>query len=401
MAFGYNIDQRKINKRNHIVNLFREHDTLSKAKARSYSGYSMDTVISIFASLIEDNLILPVSGQQKPQGRKAKFYSLNREREIYLGVTFNQQGIYSSIVSFSHQVMGNFYTGLDLGINRTGFMLAFEKHLRRTIDSTGASGNIAAIGCSIPGDINLSTGVLNAYALMPFLRNINFKKSVRKIASGIPVTVDHNVHSMASFLLLDSPFIVNFDKTIFVSARSATANGLICNGNIIVGHGEMGHVKVSDEAVECTCGRYGCLDSYFSYRGFIGLLSASTKSIKNGPSSLTGKNEKLDQLALLYKSGDSKIKNELDKRLDYFINALLDLINLTAPDLVLLTGELFKVFGDPPEIIVQRIKNRLAGFSLFSHYHNLEIQYKDLETRVISAGICFQMIRDKWEYHEE
>ncbi|MCP4755094.1 MAG: ROK family protein [Proteobacteria bacterium] len=397
MAFGYNIDQRKINKRNHIVNLFREQRVLSKAQAHSFSAYSMDTILSIFASLIEDNLIVPVAGKQKPKGRKASFYALNTEREVYLGITFNQQGIYSSLISFSHEVVDSFNTPLGLGIDRSGFLSEFERHLRQTIDDTAVSNSIAAIGCSLPGDIELSTGILKGYTLMPFLKDVNFRECIEGTSPGIPVVIDHNVKGLAYYLLHDSDLIDPHEKTAFVSARSATASGLIQNGSIVIGRGEMGHTKVSDQAVKCICGRTGCLDIFFSYRSFLELLPPSPVSRDDE----SGKGPEFSRLAEFYQVDHSVIKPELDKRLDYFIDALLDLINVTAPDRVLLTGGLFEVFGDPSAVITGKIRKRFGDSGFFSQYRSTKIEYRGLETEVVSAGICFQMIRDKWEYREE
>ena len=105
MAFGEKIDQRKRSKRNHIIDIFRKHEVLSKVQARELSGYSMDTIISVFNSIIDENIISPVEGKQKQKGRKASFYSLNDTKKLYIGLTFNQSGFYSSLVSFSNKVL--------------------------------------------------------------------------------------------------------------------------------------------------------------------------------------------------------------------------------------------------------------------------------------------------------
>ena len=396
MAFGYNIDQRKIRKRNHIVNLFREHQVLSKAQARSFSAYSMDTIISIFASLSEDHLIIAVEGKQKPKGRKATFYALNSEKELYLGITFNQQGIYSSLISFSYEMIESFVTPLNLSITRSDFLSNFEQHLQRIIDETAICGSIAAIGCALPGDIRLSTGILEVYTLMPFLKGVDFRALIKNVLPAIPVVIDHNMKGLASYLLHEPELIKPHDKTVFVSARSAAASGLIDNGTIIVSRGEMGHIKVSDEPIKCICGRTGCLDNFFSYRSFLELLHSFFKSTSNE----SNNGLEFGCLAELYRAEQPEIKYELDKRLDYFIDALLDLINVTAPDQVLLTGGLFKVFGDPSAIINEKIQNRFNDSGAFSQYRSTKILYKALQTEVVSSGICFQMIRNKWDYNE-
>ncbi|MDP3176308.1 MAG: hypothetical protein Q8M76_00305, partial [Spirochaetaceae bacterium] len=61
MAFGLLIDRRKLNKRNHVVDVFRSQGSLSKVRAREACGYSMDTLINVFDGLQEDGYILPAA----------------------------------------------------------------------------------------------------------------------------------------------------------------------------------------------------------------------------------------------------------------------------------------------------------------------------------------------------
>ena len=122
MAFGEKIDQRKLNKRNHIIDIFRKHEVLSKIQAKEFSAYSMDTIISVFNSLIKDKIIYPVEGEQKSKGRKASFYTLKDSRQLYIGLTFNQSGLYSSLVSFSHRIISKNTTTFKPGISKDLFL---------------------------------------------------------------------------------------------------------------------------------------------------------------------------------------------------------------------------------------------------------------------------------------
>jgi hypothetical protein len=67
MAFGYNIDVRKTNKKNHIIDLFRHNGPLSKVQAKQMSGYSMDTILNVFDSLLEEKSL-----QKPPEPRNRR-----------------------------------------------------------------------------------------------------------------------------------------------------------------------------------------------------------------------------------------------------------------------------------------------------------------------------------------
>lgn len=400
MAFGYNISQRKINKRNHIIDLFRQHNILSKAKAKKLSAYSMDTVISIFKSLQEDNIIIPAEGQQKSKGRKANFFILKNDRRIYLGITLNQSVIISSVVSFSQEILAEHVTPLkaDTGINEL-----IQKLKENVSIALGKDENypaaLSAVGCSIPGDIDVYNGVLRSYTFMPQLNGLNFREVLSSIFPDIPVILDHNIRSMTSYILRDVELVDKNDKILFVSARSGPANSFIYKGQLVVGHGEIGHIKVSDEKKKCICGRDGCLDCYFSINSFMELLpeyngySGNFKDIDTATF--------LDAIKKKYTGNDPVIKEALDTRLRYFSLALLDVINLLSPDLVILSGDLFSVFGNPVDMINEMINDHFRSTGYVNHFRNTRIICKDFKTNIASLGICYEMIKNDWGYQRE
>ena len=67
---------------------------------------------------------------------------------------------------------------------------------------------------------------------------------------------------------------------ILVTLGTGVGSGIVCGGNIITGHdgaaGEIGHMVVDmEETVQCSCGKYGCLEQYASATGIVRL--AKTK----------------------------------------------------------------------------------------------------------------------------
>ena len=398
MAFGSNIDQRKKNKRNHVVDLFRRNELLSKIQARKISGYSMNTILTIFDSLIDEKLIIEADGAQKPLGRKATFYRLNDRKMLYLGITFNQSGIYSSLVSFSHGVAESHETRLKADITRDGFVDALRRHIDEILERNHQyRASCVAAGISVPGDIDTESGILRSYTLMPRLNGLNFLELLRAALPRRRVLIDHNIRSMTSYFLLERELVENYNKILFISARSGTANGLISGGMIVTAHGEIGHVRVSDEPVKCICGRTGCLDHYFSYNSFIRLIRDRVDPSFDD-SGKTGEALGLNLLARLYGEGDAGIREELDSRLCRFAMAMLDVINVTVPDLVILSGDLLKVYGDPGEALKSVIARNFLDSGYVPHYRHAVFSYRELGTEIASLGICHGMIREDWDY---
>ena len=76
---------------------------------------------------------------------------------------------------------------------------------------------------------------------------------------------------------------------ILVTLGTGVGSGIVCGGNIITGHdgaaGEIGHMVVDmEETVQCSCGKYGCLEQYASATGIVRLAKTKfgLKSIIDG-----------------------------------------------------------------------------------------------------------------------
>jgi len=398
MAFGSNIDQRKKNKKNHVVDLFRRNELLSKIQARKLSGYSMNTILTIFDALLDEKLIFEAQGEQKPLGRKATFFRLSDRKVLYLGVTFNQSGIYSSLVSFSRATVESHFTKVKPDIARDAFIQVLGKHVEEVLGRNGQyRQNCVAVGIAVPGDIDTASGILRSYTLMPRLNGINFLDVARNVLPKRRAIVDHNIRSMTSYFLMDRELVEGAETILFVSARSGAANGIISRGSIVTAHGEFGHVRVSDEPVKCICGRTGCLDGYFSYNSFVELLKQ-----KAGPyfTDVGGAGD-MTALGILrgrYRDGDGEMRRELDSRLDKFALALHDVINVTVPDLVILSGELFGVYDDPGESVKKALARCFPDSGYVPHVKHARIIFRDLGTDIASLGICHGMIEEDWGF---
>jgi predicted NBD/HSP70 family sugar kinase len=153
---------------------------------------------------------------------------------------------------------------------------------------------------------------------------------------------------------------------------------------------------VTDEETRCICGRSGCLDCYFSLKGFTEIAREMIEDdggVKDAAP--------LDRLALEYRNGGGDIKQELDRRLRLFTVALLDVVNVTVPDLVILTGGLFKVYGDPVRRIREITAEHFEDGGYINHFRNADFEFLDIGPEIAAIGICHRLIGEEWRFQEE
>ncbi|MCX8123266.1 MAG: ROK family protein [Spirochaetes bacterium] len=394
MAHGEKINKRKENKRKHIVDIFRQHSTLSKAEAKRYSGYSMDTVMTSFKILKNTGIIVPTEGKQKDKGRKALFYTLNHEKQVYLGITFNQKAVYTSIVSFSNKVLATSKIGIPGNITKEEFTSIIVQQIDEVLSKNPVfATNLVAVGCTVPGDIDTKNGILRSYTLMPQLKDFNLMSLLSSKFPNTRIFFDHNISSMISYILSTSDINQRYDRIMVVSARAASALGLIYKGAIVNSRGEIGHIKVSNENHKCICGRNGCLDCYFSYEAFVNLLKGEN---------IIDENECYDNIIIKlnhhYTNRTKGIFEKLDIALKYFSEALLDVINVFSPDYILLTGDLFEIYNDPVAQIDIHIKDIFHDTGYITMYKRALIEFQSIKTEAIAHGVCLSLIKQDWGY---
>ncbi|MDA8409039.1 MAG: ROK family protein [Treponema sp.] len=424
MAFGQLIDQRKLNKRNHVVDMFREHGALSKARVRQLSGYSMDTLIGIFKSLEDEGYVRALGAGEEPpirdqqgscrepeattaiearpatagteagatgraKGRPPEFYCLDDERDIYLGTTFNQSGIYSVLVGFSGLLLDTRTDELQGIDDQVRFEAAFVRHFLAFLSANSRRiPRIRRVGLALPGQHDAEKGILFHYSLMPFLKDFDLGALVRRHLSDIPLTCRHNVAGLARCILKERELVACHDRILYVSARAGAAHALIQEGKILLDNGEMGHIRVSSSNRRCECGRKGCLDTVFSAKAFRSLLP------KWPPATLA------DDLAKEKLEGGGRLRNLIEPGYQAFSEALLDLSAAFSPDLLVLSGEMLAILPDP----VAWIRDWMSEMINLDHppsWFPKDILFRPMGSEAAAIGLCHALIEEDWMWQAD
>ena len=77
------------------------------------------------------------------------------------------------------------------------------------------------------------------------------------------------------------------------------------------------------------------------------------------------------------------------------------MVNACAPDRIILTGELFKIYKDPVQMIESSVAAQFKDTGFIKNFSHAQLEYRDLGTDMASLGVCFEMIRNDWGYYRE
>jgi len=131
---------------------------------------------------------------------------------------------------------------------------------------------VAGAGIGIPGFLNIPEGIVDFSANLPF-RNLPVKKILEeKLGKPVKINNDANVAALGEAWGGAGRGVSN---CVCYTLGTGVGGGIILNDRLIEGFngmaGELGHISiVADlEAIQCGCGKMGCLETVSSATGII------------------------------------------------------------------------------------------------------------------------------------
>ena len=204
--------------------------------------------------------------------------------------------------------------------------------------------SLLGVGIGIPGPITKDGTVLNCVNLGWGMFNVEEKLS--QMLGGVPVKAgnDANVAALGETWQGGGR---GFEDLILVTLGTGVGGGVIIGGKIITGSngaaGEIGHIPaVTEDAEQCGCGKYGCLETVGSATGIVReakkLLQRSEE-----PSAL----RTIDDLTCkdifdAAKEGDSLAMEVVNQLAHYLGRAIAGIAAVTNPQVVVIGGGVSK-----------------------------------------------------------
>ncbi|XP_027873864.1 bifunctional UDP-N-acetylglucosamine 2-epimerase/N-acetylmannosamine kinase isoform X2 [Xiphophorus couchianus] len=236
---------------------------------------------------------------------------------------------------------------------------------------------ILGVGISTGGRVNPQEGiVLHSTKLIQEWSSVDLRTPISD-ALGLPVWVDNDGNCAA---LAEKKFGHGRGVDNFVTVITGTGigGGIIHNSELIHGStfcaAELGHIKVSLDGPECSCGSQGCIEAFASGMA----LQREAKRLHDEELlKMDGMDVKLAEpitaahLISAAKNGNSKANAVLDKASLALGVGIVNILHIVNPSLVILSGVLASYYQAP----VQQVMLERALFSAQS----IKVVKSDLE----------------------
>ncbi|MEJ2263921.1 MAG: ROK family transcriptional regulator [Anaerolineales bacterium] len=241
---------------------------ISRAEISRVTDLTPPTVSDVVSELITSGLVEEAGQAPASTGRRAILLKVVDDSRQLIGIDLSRQDFRGALANLRGQIKQR--VGLPLQGRDGDAALALVYDLVDVLVES-ASSPLLGIGIGAPGLVDAAKGVLQQSVNLNW-RYVPLGKLLRK-RYNLPVHMANDcqvaalaVHTFGTHPNDDLPLVV-------INLGWGVGAGIIVQGQLLhgtpVGAGEIGHVTVVENGVQCACGNYGCLETVASSRGVI------------------------------------------------------------------------------------------------------------------------------------
>ena len=349
---------RDINRRI-VLNLIRSHQPISRADLARHSGLQRSTVSVIAEQLIEEKWVTEGAVGHVPRGRRPRFLHLNKGRVGIIGIDIRPAVTAIALADLDAHFVAQ--ESLPTAQDPERFIAELIPRLRNLMKMRPEI-SYEGIGVSLPGRVDLASQRL-VFAPNLAWHDFDLKTPLEK-ATGLPVELENAANACALAEVWFGRYTDGVSNLIAITVSEGIGSGLILNHQLVRGStgatGEFGHTTIVEGGLECRCGNRGCWEMYASnsaavrYYGQFVSPARNTKTEAREP----GKTATFDDVIRLAEQNHPKAVEAIQQMAHYLGAGIALLVTGLAPDVIVVIGEVTRVWNQVGPIINQTVKAR-------------------------------------------
>ncbi|MCK5775175.1 MAG: ROK family protein [Bacteroidales bacterium] len=361
-----------------IVRLMYGCKALSISELIDVMGLSLPSILSLLDELIKEDLVEIIGSGDSSGGRKPKLYGLKSNSFFVLGIDI---GLYATRIAIynnnNENIADTNYFKIDIDNSKEKAIEIYQRAAELINTTEIEHSRLMGVGISMPGLIDLDTGVNHSYLNFSDQRLRKFFEE--KFESPVFIINDAQAKAVAELRFGQAKGKKN---VIVLNVSSGLSTGLILNGQVYHGtngfSGEFSHTPFVENGILCSCGKKGCLETVASG---LALKRNAIKGLKNGVTSIISElvDNKLSTIQSKHvveaaRKGDqfsigliAKVGYELGKGASVLVQTL-------NPELIIMSGRV----SHAGSFLTLSMEQALNEFSLFTIKENVKIVQSNL-----------------------
>jgi N-acetylglucosamine repressor len=352
---------REIN-RQIILTLIRTHQPVSRADLSRLMGTNRASITSFVNELLGENLVREgAKGSLGVPGRKPTFLYINSEKGFAIGLDVRASRTFMMITDSIGKQIGEIWS-FQTKFDPRGFVSSLGVQVRNTLEDVGLrSSSCVGIGIVFPGMVDRDSGVvINAPRLG--WKHVPLIEMLKKEFKGTPIHLENSGRACAlSQVWSNRQDGRGQNDRVFVSISDGVGVGVVVNGELVRGKhniaGEFGHVPLSIDGPQCSCGAFGCWEAYISNMATLSRYFGRNVS-RREPESMETVDFTIEDLIKRARAGDSKALTALNSTARYLGLGLASVINAIDPSFVDIGGEITEAWDLIEPLVREAVKER-------------------------------------------
>ena len=378
----------------------RQNPSIARVDIATSTGLSPATVTSITAGMLAAKLIEEVQTDNvdivAKRGRPRVNLKIRGEAHYVVGVNLSERAAELSFLDFAGNKVSDFEHPASQKVYTPVELLKFldEALTAGLAKSPISQSDLSGFGLGLPGVVDTETGIV---LWSPALAEDDV--SMQQLMSdyfNIPAFVDNDTNLMA-VAEHRAGLAQNARNFAVVTVEQGVGLGICLNNKIYRGTrgrgAELGHTKVQLDGASCRCGQRGCLEAYIG--DYALLREAGTAMVE-----LSGETtpEKIASLMDAAQSGNKDAQSIIRRSSRMLSLGLANIINIFAPEVVILSSERLQSSSFNKDDLVAEIKKftvQLGKMSPEIKIHKWDNQMWSLGAAIFAIdGVIEKVLND-------
>ena len=204
--------------------------------------------------------------------------------------------------------------------------------------------DIVSIGIATPGIANHDTGVVEYANNLPFSQFPIADLLKAQLGGKVNVKIENDANA-AAWGEACAGAAKGTTNSVMITLGTGVGGGIIIDNKVYSGFnyagGELGHIVISVDGAQCSCGRKGCWEAYSSATALIRMTkekieecrATGRKTVMLDAPKISGRTA-CDAM----RAGDEAAKEVYDEYIKYLASGLATIINIFQPEVISLGG---------------------------------------------------------------
>lgn len=264
--------------------------------------------------------------------------------EYFIGVDLGGTNIKAGLVSKNGEILKKIEVPTEAQKGRDTVLTNIKTAIKTLIEfaQNNNYSPIIGIGMGCPGAIDSEQGIIvKGIENIPSLNGFHIAKFLYE-TFGLPAFIDNDANNAGRGELLFGS-ARGYKNVICLTLGTGIGGAIIINGELYGGAvnyaGEVGHMVLIPDGLQCTCGKFGCWEAYASATAMIKkAISAKKREIPTKLKNYPDEEINAKLIVDLAKEGDDFAKSIVEETARYLGIGIASLVNILNPELVVVGG---------------------------------------------------------------